>query len=98
LLFNPEAGVVEIERSPRHAGELGGALAVKFDDMILHGSGTAPQPRGIYTGAAANGSAVTHVDTTPTAAELSMKLWARTRLRPTGPRGGPALQIRKPPP
>jgi hypothetical protein len=67
LLLNREAGVVEIERSPRHAGELGGALAVKFDDMILHGSGTAPRPRGIYTEAAANGNAVTHVDTTPTA-------------------------------
>jgi hypothetical protein len=71
LLLNREAGVVEIERSPRHAGE----LAVKFDDMILHGSGTAPQPRGIYTEAAANATAVTYVDT-PTAAELNMKLWA----------------------
>ncbi len=39
--------------------DLGAALALKFDDVLLHGTGTAPQPRGIYTVANTGGTTIT---------------------------------------
>ncbi len=68
--------------------DLGAALAVKFDDAILHGSGTAPQPRGIYTVANTGGTTITYTDATPTAAELAVKLWQSYSVAADGATGG----------